>query len=139
MTPNSQHHHNHQHQQVPPIFRHFASDMEEAGLTHWLLEFASHRASFLKDFKRVDFENVTVIELKGLLRRYGIARAGKKVELEERVKQVAEFLEQQIAKEEAIRLGEDIDSVVRPGTKDGSSSTAIDEAAMCDASIYINA
>lgn len=112
--------------------------IDSAGV--WMADFAAHRAAFLADFGVLDFSNITVIEMKALLRKYGLARTGKKVELEDRIRQVAQFLQDQIAKERVAVESDGKES----GTKQSSSSSsnngkALDEQLPCDPSIYINA
>jgi hypothetical protein len=85
-----------------------------------MADFAAHRTAFLRDYAKLDFENITVVEMKSLLRKYGLARTGKKVELEDRIRQVASFLQNQIARERELLEGK----------KEPDSG--------CDPAVYIN-
>lgn len=100
-------------------------------MSMWMANFAAHRAAFLQDYSKIDFENVTVVELKALLRKYGVARAGKKVELEDRLRQIAAFLEKQIAREKG--------GVEESTANVEMEQKALDDKAVQEASVYINA
>lgn len=109
-------------------------------MSFWLADFAAHRAAFLQDYHQLDFENVTVVEMKAMLRRYGIARAGKKHDLEERLKQIAIFLQTQIEKEKSMQEGGGKgDTVSTQDEQENLEQKALDDQAVREASIYINA
>lgn len=58
---------------------------EERADSAWFQEMLKARAVYLEDTKDLDWENITVIELKRLLRKYGMNSTGKKTVLIERV------------------------------------------------------
>jgi hypothetical protein len=62
--------------------------------------------SFVKEEAAIDYDNVTVIELKKLLRKYHLAATGKKDELIQLVQDVAKFLKGTPPKAEAIAEAE---------------------------------
>lgn len=47
---------------------------------------------FLQDVQGLDFTNVTVLELKQILRKFGLNSTGKKVQLVERIQEIANYL-----------------------------------------------
>ena len=58
---------------------------EEIADDAWWAEMLRSRESFLRDTTGVDWENITVIELKRILRKYGLHSVGKKTVLVERI------------------------------------------------------
>lgn len=58
---------------------------EEIADDAWWAEMLRSRKSFLHDTTDVDWENITVIELKRILRKYGLHSVGKKTVLVERI------------------------------------------------------
>lgn len=47
---------------------------------------------FLKDVASLDLSNVTVLELKQILRRFGLNSTGKKAQLIERIMEISNYL-----------------------------------------------
>lgn len=50
--------------------------------------------NFLKEYQKLNFNDVTVIEMKTILRRYGMDATGKKISLIERIRGIAKAIEQ---------------------------------------------
>jgi hypothetical protein len=48
---------------------------------------------FLQDVHGLDFGNVTVLELKQVLRKFGLNSTGKKAELVERISEISNYLQ----------------------------------------------
>ena len=48
---------------------------------------------FLQDVDRLDFTNVTVLELKQILRKFGLNSTGKKAQLVERISEISTYLQ----------------------------------------------
>lgn len=67
---------------------------EERADRVWWQEMLRARSIFLEDTRGMDWENITVIELKRLLRKYGLNSTGKKTLLIERVKEAMKKLQE---------------------------------------------
>lgn len=55
-------------------------------------EIYSVKSNFLSRIKEIDFDNITVVELKNFLREFNLASGGKKSILVERIRQISEWL-----------------------------------------------
>lgn len=71
-------------------------------------DFRRNVASFLKEAAAVDEANITIVEIKQLLRKYSINATGKKVVLMERIRKMQAFLQassQEVEKNRAETVG----------------------------------
>lgn len=59
---------------------------------NWFAEMSVTKDRFLQDVASLDFTNVTVLELKQVLRKFGLNSTGKKVQLVERIKEISSYL-----------------------------------------------
>lgn len=59
---------------------------------NWFTEISATKDRFLRDVDGIDFTNVTVLELKQILRRFGLNSTGKKAQLVERIKEISKYL-----------------------------------------------
>lgn len=59
---------------------------------NWFTEMSATKDKFLRDVESIDFTNVTVLELKQVLRKFGLNSTGKKVQLVERITEISNFL-----------------------------------------------
>jgi hypothetical protein len=59
---------------------------------NWFNEMSITKDRFLEDVASLDFTNVTVLELKQVLRKFGLNSTGKKVQLVERIKEISIYL-----------------------------------------------
>lgn len=59
---------------------------------NWFTEMSATKDRFLKDVAALDLSHVTVIELKQVLRKYGLNSTGKKVQLVERIREISNYL-----------------------------------------------
>jgi hypothetical protein len=87
----------------------------------WVNEMLKSRMLYLDETKDIDWENITVVEMKSLLRKYGLNSQGKKTLLADRIKEARQ------------RLGEmDVDMVKKSWIKEFPSveNGKIDELAM---------
>ena len=88
----------------------------------WVNEMLKSRLFYLEETKDIDWENITVIEMKSMLRKFGLNSQGKKTVLADRIKEARR------------RLGEmDIDTVKKSWVKETLSNTEngkIEELAM---------
>ena len=64
----------------------------------WFSAMTATKDSFLQEASGIDFQNVTVLEMKQLLRRFGLNSTGKKVQLMERIREIETFLRQERVK-----------------------------------------
>ena len=60
--------------------------------TAWFSAMTATKDSFLAAASALDYSNVTVLEMKQLLRRFGLNSTGKKVQLMERIREIEGFL-----------------------------------------------
>jgi len=58
----------------------------------WFAEMSVTKDLFLKEVAKLDFTNVTVLELKTILRKFGLNSTGKKTQLAERINEIATYL-----------------------------------------------
>jgi hypothetical protein len=77
---------------IPSAITSFLGNGESNGLDENMRLYELTFRSFVKEEAKIDYTNVTVVELKRLLRKYQLAATGKKEELIKMVKDVAEFL-----------------------------------------------
>lgn len=59
---------------------------------NWFAEMSLTKDRFLKDVEGLELNNVTVVELKQILKKFGLNSTGKKVQLVERIKEISAFL-----------------------------------------------
>ncbi len=59
---------------------------------NWFTEMSATKNLFLKDVDGIDLTNVTVLELKQILRRFGLNSTGKKAQLVERIMEISNYL-----------------------------------------------
>lgn len=59
---------------------------------NWFAEMSLTKDRFLKDVDELELNNVTVVELKQILKKFGLNSTGKKLELVERIKEISGFL-----------------------------------------------
>lgn len=87
---------------IPCAITSFLGNGESNGLDENMRLYELTFRSFVKEEAKIDYTNVTVVELKRLLRKYQLAATGKKEELIKMVKDVSEFLKKlPIFKEQA--------------------------------------
>lgn len=72
-----------------------SSSVSNTSSTRWFTEMSATKDSFLKEIESIDFTNVTVIELKQVLRKFGLNSTGKKVQLAERILDIATYLQKE--------------------------------------------
>lgn len=72
------------------VSQHSAASSHRSG---WFAEMSATKDLFLQEAAKVDLANVTVLELKTLLRKFGLNSTGKKSELAERVTEIAAYLQ----------------------------------------------
>lgn len=77
---------------IPSAITSFLGNGESSGLDENMRLYELTFRSFVKEEAKIDYANVTVVELKRLLRKYQLAATGKKEELIKMVKDVSEFL-----------------------------------------------
>jgi hypothetical protein len=63
------------------------------GSITWFTEMSATKDRFLQDVHGLDFGNVTVLELKQVLRKFGLNSTGKKAELVERISEISNYLQ----------------------------------------------
>lgn len=68
---------------------------------HWHQRCVANSRAYLHDTRAIDEENITIIEVKTLLRRYGLNATGKKHVLLERIRAIRAALDVFVAKEAA--------------------------------------
>ena len=87
----------------------------------WVNEMLKSRLLYLDETKDIDWENITVVEMKSLLRKYGLNSQGKKTLLADRIKEARQRLSEM-----------DVDMVKKSWIKDVLSveNGKIDELAM---------
>jgi hypothetical protein len=78
-------HHKNDNRIIPQTFHHQSFLLSPE-------EIYSVKSAFLSRIEKLDFENITVIELKTFLREFNLASGGKKSILVERIHQIAEWL-----------------------------------------------
>lgn len=61
----------------------------------WFSAMSATKDSFLEAVSCLDYSNVTVLEMKQLLRKFGLNSTGKKVQLIERIREIQTFLRQE--------------------------------------------
>ena len=61
---------------------------------------------FLSDVENIDFTNVTVLELKQILRKFGLNSTGKKAQLVERITEISTFLKTEGRKRAKIEIND---------------------------------
>lgn len=59
---------------------------------NWFTEMSATKDRFLGDVRGLDFNNVTVVELKQILRKFGLNSTGKKVQLVQRITEISNYL-----------------------------------------------
>lgn len=59
---------------------------------NWFTEMSATKDRFIRDVSSLDLNNVTVLELKQVLRKYGLNSTGKKVQLVERIREISTYL-----------------------------------------------
>lgn len=78
-------HHKNDNRIIPQTFHHQSFLLSPE-------EIYSVKSNFLNRIKEIDFDNITVVELKNFLREFNLASGGKKSILVERIRQIAEWL-----------------------------------------------
>lgn len=69
-----------------------SASSSSASAANWFTEMSVTKDRFLQDVAALDFGNVTVMELKQILRKFGLNSTGKKIQLVERIQEIANYL-----------------------------------------------
>lgn len=69
-----------------------SSRSQNSSNQNWFTEMSVTKDRFLEDVASLDLTNVTVLELKQVLRKFGLNSTGKKVQLVERIKEISNYL-----------------------------------------------
>lgn len=80
------------------------SSVSSSASHRWFTEMTATKNLFLTEAEAIDFSNVTVLELKQLLRKFGLNSAGKKVQLTERIREIAKYLRSESGQTKRARL-----------------------------------
>ena len=73
---------------------------------NWFTEMSATKDKFLSDVENIDFTNVTVLELKQILRKFGLNSTGKKAQLVERITEISTFLKTEGRKRAKIEIND---------------------------------
>ena len=93
---------------------------------NWFTEMSATKDRFLKDVDCLDFTNVTVLQLKQILRRFGLNSTGKKAQLVERITEISGYLKREGMKRVKLSKSSQIEteSVVSSGLSSVSNSNS---------------
>ena len=75
---------------------------------NWFTEMSVTKDHFLEDVASLDLSNVTVLELKQVLRKFGLNSTGKKAQLVERIKEISNYLKTEGRKRAKVEVKESV-------------------------------
>ena len=88
-----------------------SSRSQRSSNQNWFTEMSATKDRFLQDVASLDLNNVTVLELKQVLRKFGLNSTGKKVQLVERIKEISNYLKAEGRKRTKVDEKEESDLV----------------------------
>lgn len=94
---------------ILPLYLNSASILENS-MHH--TEFMRVSKSFFARIKNLDYENVTVQQLKNIMKEFGLNHTGKKIDLIERVKSTKDLISEKLKEEKVERKGDEKESTM---------------------------